>query len=87
MVAIAAMKCEHSPNGGIQWLPQVKPGMCSTKRCAPYRTAVSAWQSKLPAFDMYLFVVINFIVTHNHSHSERPCYGSYNMKSSYNIDH
>ena len=28
MAAVAAMRCEHSPNGGIQWL-RVKPWMCS----------------------------------------------------------
>jgi hypothetical protein len=44
MAAVVAMRCEHSPDGGIQWL-RVKPWMCSIGRSAPRCTAASAWQS------------------------------------------
>jgi hypothetical protein len=37
MAATAVMRCEHLPNGGIQWL-LLKPGMCFIGRCAPHRT-------------------------------------------------
>ena len=66
MGAAAMMQCKHSPEGGIQWL-LVKPRVCSIWRCDPHRTAASAWQSKSPAFDVYFFVVNNFVVAHNHS--------------------
>jgi len=59
MAAVVAMQFEHPPDGGIHWL-QVKPWLC-------FISAASAWQSKFPAFDVYFFVVVDFVVAHNHS--------------------
>jgi len=64
MVAAGAIRRRHSPDGGIQWL-QVKPGMCSIGRCAPHRTAASAWQSKSPAICLHFFVVADLLLPTN----------------------
>jgi hypothetical protein len=50
MAAAVAMRCEHSPDGGIQWL-QVKPW--------------TAWSSKSSSFAC-IFCRTNFVVGHNH---------------------
>ena len=52
MVTAGAIRRRHLPDGGIQWL-QVKHWMCSIERCAPHRTATSAWSSKRPAISLY----------------------------------
>ena len=58
------MRCEHSPDGGIQWL-QVKPWMCFMGKCAPHHTAATAWSSKSSSFACNIWGA-NFVVGHNH---------------------
>jgi hypothetical protein len=83
MMAAAAMLCNASTcpmtaSSGFERSRNVlHQAMCPTLHLR------SAWQSKSPAFDVYCFVVIDFVVAHNHS--LRPCYGPYQIKPSYII--
>jgi hypothetical protein len=61
--AAAAMHCEHSPNGGIQWLLE-KPWMCSignVPRIVHRIRMVIEITINLPSF----FIVVDFLFAHN----------------------
>ena len=77
MVAAVAMQCMHLPNGGIQWL-LLKP-----RSALLHCTAASAWQTKLPVFDLYF--MLSSILLLPIAIAKRPCYGPYNIKPSYII--
>ena len=57
LAAARAMRSEYLPNGGIQWLP-VKPWLCFIGRCAPYGTDALPWQSKWPATEVEIAVIV-----------------------------
>jgi hypothetical protein len=65
MAAAAAIQCEHSPDGGIQWL-KVKPWMYFIGRCAPQIALPHPHGHRNRCRFACIFCRFDFVVGHNH---------------------